>query len=184
MNNKILREIQMDIRNNFGKTVNWDTIPKGNFNCFMFAISNTVPTEILDYEEKGINYLRSLVGENVPYFGDIGQISGKTNYTTITELIEALKCDLETLGIFMENCSSETIVSDQYVKIAFFYNIEDLVIGKHSHFHFIKQDGNVWKHKSGWTGNIEQIEVPIDTISFTDLKLIGYFKLSLKNSFR
>lgn len=56
MNSQILRKIQMDIRNNFGKIVDWNSLPKEHFNCFMFAVSNTVPTEVLDHMGKWISY--------------------------------------------------------------------------------------------------------------------------------
>lgn len=182
MNSQILRKIQMDIRNNFARIVDWDSLPKGNFNCFMFAVFNTVPTEVLDYEKDGHVFLRSLVNENVPYFGDIGQISGKVHYTNVLELVEALKCDFETLGISAEECSSKEIVANQCIKIAFYYNTEDLLKGKHSGFHFIRQDGNEWKHKTGWNGDVKQLECPIEEVSITGLELIGYFRLSLNHN--
>jgi len=174
----ILREIQMNIRSNFGKLVNWDDIPKGNFNCYMFAISNTIPTEVFDYEKDGEIYLKSCIGANVPYFGNIGQISGKSNYTNVTELINALKCDLETLGISVESCSLETVVPKQCVKIAFYYNTEDLLKGKHSGFHFLRQDNNIWEHKKGWTGTVEQLESFDGDTTIAGLDLIGYFQLA------
>ncbi len=182
MNSQILRKIQMDIRNNFGKIVDWDSLPKGNFNCFMFAVSNTIPTEILDHEKDGHTFLKSLINENIPYFGDIGQISGEVHYTSVSDLIEALKSDLETLGILATECSSEEIVADQCIKIAFYYNTEDLLKGLHSNFHFIRQDGNKWVHKTGWSGEIKQLECPIEEFSPTGLELIGYFRLSLNNN--
>lgn len=183
MNNQILREIQMDIRKNFGKPVDWNSLPKGSFNCLMYAISNTVPTEVLDHQEEGCCFLRSVIDENISYFGDIGQISGKVHYTNVSELIQALKSDFETLGILAEECSLKEILSNQYIKIAFYYNTEELLRGIHSHFHFIRQDGNKWLHKNGWTGNIEQLKYPIEKISFTGLELIGYFRLSLNNNY-
>lgn len=182
MNSQILRKIQMDIRNNFGKAVNWDSLPKRNFNCFMFAVLNTIPTEVLYYEKDGQNFLKSLINENIPYFGDIGQISGKVHYTNISELIEALKSDLETLGILAEECSSKEIMLNQCIKIAFYYNTEDLLRGIHSGFHFIRQDGNKWVHKTSWSGNIEQLECPIEEFSAVGLELIGYFRLSLNHN--
>lgn len=184
MNSQILRRIQMDIRNNFGKIVDWDSLPKGNFNCFMFAVSNTIPTEILHHQDEkdGRVFLESLVNEKVPYFSDIGQISGKVQYTNVSELIEALKSDLETLGILAEECSSKEIVSNQCIKIAFYYNTEDLLRGIHSNFHFIRQEGNKWVHKKGWGGNIEQLECPIEEVSIKGLELIGYFRLSLNHN--
>lgn len=180
MNSQILQKIQMDIRNNFGKIVDWDSLPKENFNCFMFAFSNTVPTEILAFKEDGQIFLESLINEKVSYFGDIGQISGKVHYTSVSELIEAVKSDFETLGILAEECSSKEIVLNECIKIAFYYNTEDLLKGIHSDFHFVRQDGNKWVHKTGWYGDIKQLEYPIEEISFAGLELIGYFRLSLK----
>lgn len=173
----------MDIRNNFGKTVDWDAIPKRNFNCYMYAIFNTIPTEVLSYQKDGQNFLNSLINENILYFTNIGQFSGKVNFTNVSELVEALKCDLETLGILAEECSSKEILSNQYVKIAFYYNTEDLLKGKQANFHFLRQDGDKWMHKVGWPGNIEQLEYPIEEFSATGLNLIGYFRLSLKYNF-
>ena len=182
MNSQILRKIQMDIRNNFGKIVDWDSLPKGNFNCFMFAIFNTIPTEVLYYDKDGHTFLKSLINENVAYFGDIGQISGKVHYTSVSELIEALKSDFGTLGILATECSSEEVIANQCIKVAFYYNTEDLLRGKHSNFHFIRQDGNRWVHKTGWRGDIKQLECPIEEIQVTGLELIGYFRLSLNNN--
>ena len=79
MKSQKLREIQMDIRNNFSKNVDWNSLPKGNFNCYMFALKNTIPTEIFDHEENNQVFLRSLIDEKISYFGDIGQISGKVS---------------------------------------------------------------------------------------------------------
>ena len=182
MNSQILRKIQMDIRENFGKIVNWDSLPKENFNCYMFAILNTVPTEIFDYSKDGQNFLKSLINEDVAYFGNIGQISGKVHYKNVSELIEALKSDFEALGILAEECSSKEIVANQCIKIAFYYKKEDLLRGIHSGFHFIRQDGNKWVHKNGWTGDIEQLECAIEEVSITGFELIGYFRLSLNHN--
>lgn len=182
MNNEVLRKIQMDIRNNFGKAVDWSSIPKGDFNCFMFAVLNTVPTERLHHVQDGINYLDSLINENVLYFADIGQISGKVNYTDISELIEAVKGDLDTLGILAQETSLTETVTKGCVKIAFYYDTESLLKGKHSKFHFIRQEGEAWVHKEGWAGDIKQLDYPIEEFSVDRLELIGYFKLSLKNS--
>lgn len=179
MDNEMLRKIQVDIRKNFGKAVKWDNVPKENFNCYMFAVSNTVPTEVFAHEENGAVKLRSLLSESVAYFGDIGQISGKTAYNNATELIEALTCDLETLGILAESCSSDTIVPEQCVKIAFYYNTEALAEGRHSNFHFFRHEGGTWKCKRNWKKDVEQLECPIEDISITGLELIGYFQLSL-----
>lgn len=185
MNSKILRDIQLDIRRNFGKTVNWSSLPKGNFNCFMFAISNTIPTEILWYEIFGDILLKSTINEEIGYFSDIGQISGKTDFTNVSELIEALKCDLETLGILAEECTAKEILINKYVKIAFYYDTETLCKnGEHSNFHFVRQDGNRWFHKVGWSDDIEELKCPIEEISFEGLQLIGYFRLSLINKDR
>lgn len=184
MNNDMLERIRLDIRNNFCKALNWDKIPKGNFNCYMFAVSNTVPTEVFDYNKDGNTYLRSLISENVAYFGDIGQISGKKDYTNVTELIYALKCDLETLGISMEVCSLKKVVQEQCVKIAFYYNIADLENCKHSTFHFLREENGAWMHKDGWTGDLIQLEQPIEGLSITGMELVGYFQLSLRKSFR
>ena len=76
MKNQILREIQMDIRNNFGKNVDWTSLPKENFNCFMFAIKNTIPTEKFDHQKGDQVFLKSLINEKVAYFGHIGQRAG------------------------------------------------------------------------------------------------------------
>lgn len=182
MDNQVLRKIQMDIRNNFGKIVNWDSLPKGSFNCYMFAVSNTVPTEVLHHEENGKIFLTSLINENVPYFGEIGQISGKVHYTNVSGLIEALKCDFETLGIQAEECSLDEIIANQGVKIAFYYNTKDLLKGIPTSFHFIRQEGETWLHKNGWSGNVEQLDFPIEEFSIADLELIGYFRLTLKHN--
>lgn len=178
---KILREIQLDIRKNFGKAVNWEGIPKRNFNCYMYAISNTIPTEILDIEYCGDLYYKSLIDENVTYFGDIGNISGKNEFKNIPELIEALKSDLDILGIKMSACSSKKLLIGRTQKIAFYYNLQQLYTGQHGSFHFVKQDCfDGWSHKVGWIGDIKKIKVPIESIEFAGLDLIGYFQLRLK----
>lgn len=182
MNNEVLRKIQMDIRNNFENAVDWSSIPRGDFNCFMFAVLNTIPTEILHHVQDGINYLDSLLDENVLYFANIGQISGQTNYTNISELIEALKGDLDTLGILAQESSLTETVTNGCIKIAFYYDTESLLKGKHMNFHFIRQEGEVWVHKEGWAGDIKQLDYPIEEFSADRLELIGYFQLSLKDS--
>lgn len=182
MKSQKLREIQMDIRNNFGKNVDWNSLPKGNFNCYMFALKNTIPTEIFDHEENNQVFLRSLIDEKISYFGDIGQISEKVHYSNVSELIEALKSDLKILGFLATESSAEEIVEEQCIKIAFYYNTEELLKGKHSSFHFIRQEGNKWFHKNGWNGDVEELDCPIGEFSAIGLELIGYFRLSLKNN--
>ena len=175
----------MDIRSNFGKIVNWDCLPKGNFNCYMFAVMNTIPTEVLEYVDiiSGMPVLRSLIDEHTPYyFADIGQISGNTCYTNSNELIEALKCDFETLGLSVEECNSNTPVPEGHIKIAFYYNTHGLSRGKHSNFHFARQDGDKWFHKLGWIGSIKQLDYPIEEFLVYNLDLMGYFLLTLNHN--
>lgn len=178
---EILRKIQLDIRKNFGKTVNWESIPKKNFNCYMYAISNTMPTEILDIEYCGDLYYKSLIGENVTYFGDIGNISGKNEFKNIPELVEALRSDLDILGIKMSECLPNKLLLETEQKIAFYYDLYQLYSGKHGGFHFIKQDCfGEWSHKTGWGGDVKKIEVPIESVEIVGLDLIGYFQIGLK----
>ena len=179
MKNQILREIRMDIRNNFGKNVDWTSLPKENFNCFMFAIKNTIPTEKFDHQKGDQVFLKSLINEKVAYFGHIGQISGKLNYSSVPELIDALKSDLKLLGIIATECSEEEIIEEKCIKIAFYGNKEELLKGKMTNFHFIRQEGNKWFHKNGWIGGIEELDCPIGEFSADELELISYFSLSL-----
>ena len=120
--NQMLKKVQMDIQKNFGKDVNWDSLPKGSFNCYMFAVFNTVPTEVLDFvdEEHGIAICKCLTNEKLS-IGGIGGISGRIHYTTVAGLIKALKCDLACLGILLEDSSLEEIVTNPFVKLAFYY---------------------------------------------------------------
>ena len=181
---KILREIQMDIRKNFGKTVNWESLPKGKFNCFMYAVSNTIPTEVL-YEEKDDEppMLISLVNEPVAYFGNIGQISGNLNFRDTVGLIEALKADMKTLGILAEKCSPEDIVPNDCIKIVFLYDTSKLSNGTDANFHFLKCEGiNHYTHKNGWTGDVESFVCTVDELEDEDLEIIGFFKLSLDHN--
>lgn len=179
MKSQILRKIQMDIRNNFGKNVDWNSLPKGSFNCFMFAIKNTIPTEEFDHQEGEQVFLKSLINENVAYFGKIGQISGQLYYSSVPELKKALKCDLKTLGIIATECSEEEILEEKCIKIAFYANTEELIKGKMTNFHFIRQEGNEWFHKNGWNGCVEELDCPIGEFSAEGLELISYFSLSL-----
>lgn len=179
MNDQILRKIQMDIRKNFGKRVNWNNIPKGNFNCYMFAIFNTVPTEILDHEENGENYLVSCINEDISYFGKIGQISGNTEYKNKEELVYAVKSDLKCLGIRAERCSTKEVMRDGETKIAIYADTKALKRKEHVRFHFMRQDGYGWSHKLGWSGEVETVNSPIEYITFQGLKFIGCFRLSL-----
>ncbi len=174
MTDRILRKIRMDIHNNFGKKVDWSSIPTGNFNCYMFAIFNTVSTETLDCVKDGKVFLNSLIHEEVMYFGRIGQFSGNTRYSTVPEVINAWKGDLRILGILAEECSLDEKLPNGYVKVAFFYDINN-----RSNFHFIRQEGEKWIHKPGWFHDVEELEVPIEKFFYNGLELIGIFRLSL-----
>ena len=178
MNDQKLMEIRLDIRKNFGKPVNWEKLPIENFNCYMFAANNTIPTEILDYQEGRKIFLTSLICEDVAYFGNIGQFCGKTDYKDIPGLIEAVKGDLETMGYIVDESFAQEKVTD-HNKIAFYYDVESLLNGKHGTFHFIRQVGDKWLHKSGWTREIEEIPCSIEELTIAGVSLIGYFKLGL-----
>ncbi len=183
LENQILREIKIDIRKNWCNPIDWDSLPVGNFNCFMYSVFNTIPTEIFEsFNESGHIELHSLVNENVAFFGDIGQISGKVNYSNVPELVKALKSDLATLGIKARKCFSWQKVRKGSVKIAFYYNTDDLKKGKHSNFHFLRQENGKWMHKMGWNMGIEELEFPISNLYLVGLDLIGFFELSLKNN--
>ena len=106
----------------------------------------------------------------------------KFHYSNVSELIEALKSDLKILGFLATESSAEEIVEEQCIKIAFYYNTEELLKGKHSSFHFIRQEGNKWFHKNGWNGDVEELDCPIGEFSAIGLELIGYFSLSLTNN--
>ena len=106
----------------------------------------------------------------------------KFHYSNVSELIEALKSDLKILGFLATESSAEEIVEEQCIKIAFYYNTEELLKGKHSSFHFIRQEGNKWFHKNGWNWDVEELDCPIGEFSAIGLELIGYFRLSLKNN--
>lgn len=89
---------------------------------------------------------------------------------------------MKILGILATESSAEEIVEEQCIKIAFYYNTEELLKGKHSNFHFIRQEGNKWIHKNGWNGDVEELDCPIGEFSAIGLELIGYFSLSLTNN--
>ena len=183
MEEQILRRIKIDIRNNFGKVINWNCLKVTHYNCFMFAVGNTIPTEIFVCRENGIACLESLIGADVAYFGNIGQISGKNQYKSIEELIEALKSDLETLGFCIEESFLEQRIETGTIKIAFYYNIKELGKNEYANFHFIKQEENgIWIHKRGWRDGIEQLGKSITDYHVNGLEFVGCFRLTLSDN--
>lgn len=184
MNEKILEDIQLDIRKNFNKHNNlfWKKIDITHYNCYMYVISNTIPTEMLDYLSDDQPFLRSVISYNMKFFfGDIGQISGKINFHNTEQLKEALKADLNVLGFDVKECTLSEKLDKRYKRIAFFYDLERLEkYGSHQNFHFLRQQENFWFHKRGWDGPIEKIKEPIEDFKADGLHLVGYFKIRLK----
>ena len=102
-----LKQIQENIRKNWGKVKPFKRIPKKHFNCYMFAVCCTVPTEILTCTGTCI----STINENVTYFGSIGQFSG-SKYETREQYKEAWFLRLSSL----KNRNSIVIIAERAEK--------------------------------------------------------------------
>lgn len=176
MNAEKLNHIQKSIRKNWGKVRPFKKIPQNNFNCYMFATCNTEPTEILTIEGTYV----STIGENVAYFGSIGQISG-TKYKTVEQYKQAFINDLRILGILAEECFEDFIPSKDTIKIAFFSNFEEGMTEEDEEFHFLRfiPLQNRWMGKEGFSGGFQKIErgISIYKINVIGQKRLGIFKL-------
>ena len=174
----VLKKIQKSIRENWGKVEPFKKIPQRSFNCYMFAICNTEPTEVLTES----NTYVSTIGEDIPYFGAIGHISG-TAYKTLDEYRQAFINDLRVLGIRAEECLEEPCITADTILIAFFSNFEEGMDERKKEFHFLRfvSSKNQWMGKAGFPGGFQEIEAKysIDKINVYNQKKIGIFKLTL-----
>lgn len=178
MQEEKLKKIQNSIRKNWGKVKPFRKIPKKSFNCYMFAICNTEPTEIFTKD----NTCVSTIGEDIAYFGSIGQIS-KTPYKTVNEYKQAFINDLRVLGILAEECFEDPTITGDTIKIAFFSNYEDGMSEMKEEFHFLRYvpSKNRWMGKAGFPGGFQKLKrgYSIEQINVIDQKRIGIFKLTL-----
>ena len=179
-----LKQIQQSIRENWGKVRPFKTIPKNNFNCYMFAVCNTVPTEILICNDIYI----STIGESISYFGCIGNISG-TTYKTLEEYKQAFINDLRVLGISAQECFEDvTTITEDSMIIAFFSNFEEGISVADLEFHFLRfiPYQNRWMGKEGFHGELQKIKqgYPIEQVNVIDQKRIGIFRLKLIKKIR
>lgn len=173
-----LKQIQENIRENWGKVKPFKKIPKNCFNCYMFAICCTIPTEILLNSGAYI----STINEKVAYFGSIGQFSG-TDYKTLHQYKQALVNDLRVLGILAEECSKNFTPDEATLKIAFFSNFKEGIPKEDEEFHFLRfvASEKCWMGKEGFPGGFQNLGrgCCIEKINVTNQKLIGVFKLRL-----
>lgn len=173
-----LQEIRKSIRRNWGKFAPFENIPQNHFNCFMFAICSTIPTEIFITNTTCI----SLLCEDVAYFGSIGQFS-RTKYKTREEFKQAFKNDLKVLGIHAEECAVDFIPTKTTLKIAFYSNYTNNMEQKNVDFHFLRffPNKNQWIGKEGFTGTFQKMKrgYHIDQIKVVNQERIGIYKLSL-----
>lgn len=178
MQEEKLKKIRESIRNNWGKVRPFTKIPTKSFNCYMFAICNTEPTEMLTKD----NICVSTVGENIAYFGSIGQISG-TTYKTLNEYKQAFINDLRVLGILAEECFEDPFITEDTIKIAFFSNFEEGMSEMKEEFHFLRfvPSRNRWMGKAGFPGGFQKLKrgYSINQINVIGQKRIGIFKLTL-----
>lgn len=178
MQQEKLKKIQESIRKNWGKVKPFNKIPIYNFNCYMFAICNTEPTEILFNGRMMV----STVGEYVSYFGSIGRFS-RTSYKNLEQYKQALINDLRVLGILAEECEADAEIDKEQIKIAFFSNFEEGMPKAEEEFHFLRfvPTENRWMGKEGYPGNLQRIRrgCSIEQINVVGQRRIGIFKLTL-----
>lgn len=178
MQAKKLNQIQKNIRKNWGKVTPFKLIPKKHFNCYMFAVCCTVPTEILTRTGTCI----SKIDESVTYFGSMGQFSG-TKYKTREQYKIAWLNDLRVLGIYAEECSEDFIPTEDTIKVAFYSNFEEGMSRSEEQFHFFRYvpSKRRWMGKEGFPGGFQKNprDCNINRINVTEQKRLGIFKLSL-----
>lgn len=174
----VVVQIKEDIRKNWGKVNTFSKIDKNNFNCYMFAVCCTKPTEILTSN----GTYTSTIGEPIPYFGSIGHISG-TPYKTLEEYKQAFINDLKVLGISAEECFEDFLVTGEEIKIAFYSNFEEGISEEEEEFHFLRfiPSKNYWMGKEGFPGGFQKLKrgCSIEEIEVIDQKRIGLFRLRL-----
>ena len=182
MNEVILNQIRESIRKNWGKVQPFRKLPKNHFNCYMFAVCSTVPTEIL----RSDGFLESVIGEEKTYFSSIGNFSG-TTYHNSAELKQALLNDLDTLGITAEEVFTSytpSIFDRKSVLIAFYSNYIPGMFKHHEQFHFLRYipSQKEWMGKEGYPGGFQNLgrKARISDINVMHQNLIGIFKLHLK----
>jgi len=175
---KKLKKIQESIRENWGKVKPFKEVPKNNFNCYMFAVCCTEPTEILISNGCFV----STINESVGYFGSIGQFS-ETTYKTLEQYKQAFINDLNVLGISVEECFEDFTPPEDTIKIAFFSNFEEGISKAEEEFHFLRfvPSKNRWMGKEGFQGGFQNLKrgASIEKIGVIDQKRIGIFKLRL-----
>lgn len=174
----VVIKLRKNIQKNWGKVNSFRQIDKNDFNCYMFAICCTEPTEILT--AKG-TYV-STIGENISYFGAIGHISG-TLYKTLEEYKQAFINDLNVLGISAEECFDDFTVTGDDIKIAFYSNFEEGLPKEEEEFHFLRfiPSKNYWMGKEGFPGGYQKLKrgSSIEEIEVIDQKRIGLYRLRL-----
>lgn len=182
MKKETLEKIKQDIRKNWNKVLPFTFIPKEHFNCYMFAVCCTIPTEI----PGGDGVLESFTGEKKTYFSSIGNFSGST-YHNQQQQKQALLNDLDTLGITAEEVPSSytpSIFDRKSVLIAFYSNYIPGMFRKHEEFHFLRYvpSRKEWMGKEGYPGGFQHIGrgISIDAVNVINQNLIGIFKLQLK----
>lgn len=175
MNIEKLYEIKQNIYQNFGKEL--PEILTTAMNCYMFAVFCTIPTEQYQGEINGQILLRSLIGEEIAYFGSIGSFS-HTTFWDKESLIFSVRSDLECLG-FSVRSSWKNDIQPNEVAIIFYYDLQQLQKGKIGKFHFIRQDkSGIWWQKNGWTGDIGIVK-PTEVIQ-NGFDFVEHFYISLK----
>lgn len=174
----VVIKLRKNIQKNWGTVNSFRYIDKNTFNCYMFAICCTEPTEILT--AKGT--YASTIGENISYFGAIGNISG-TPYKTLEEYKQAFINDLNVLGISAEERFDDFTVTGEDIKVAFYSNFEEGISKEEEEFHFLRfiPSKNYWMGKEGFPGGFQKLKCgnSIEEIEVIDQKRIGLYRLRL-----
>lgn len=124
----------------------WKLYTEGN--CYCYALMLPTPKEFYDA------YMNACVDVDLPlsFHHDVGFISEKKCSLKPSKLLDNLKSDLDSLGIYYYETDIDSINNHGGYKISLYYNYgED--------FHFIREDSDgKWSHKMGYSGSIERVE--------------------------
>ena len=119
-----------------------------NGNCYCYALMLPTPKEFYDA------YMNACDDVDLPlsFHHDVGFISEKKCFLKPPKLLDNLKSDLDSLGIYYYETDIDSINNHGGYKISLYYNYgED--------FHFIREDSDgKWSHKMGYSGSIERVE--------------------------
>ena len=119
-----------------------------NGNCYCYALMLPTPKEFYDA------YMNACDDVDLPlsFHHDVGFISEKECSLKPSKLLDNLKIDLDSLGIYYYETDIDSINNHGGYKISLYYNDgED--------FHFIRDDfDGKWSHKMGYSGSIERVE--------------------------